>query len=170
MSDRLREFDRTSEAAGIVDQIMKTLARGEEVAIKATDSRMEPSIQKGDMMVFVTASMDRVKPGNIILCRFGGAVDVRRVIRKAFIDREICLLVKSDCKKELDPPLRPGGVSAVLKAVERRGKSIPAWRLKGSILDRLTDYGSASPFVKVLGGLFFFLPKSLRPGAARRKK
>ncbi len=165
----INDLSRTSGVASSLEQCMKALASGEEVGIKASDSSMAPWIVPGDIMVFSTSNMEHVKAGDIVLYRSGGSAHARRVVRKTFLGHDIVLIIKADAQRKLDTPIKPPQISAVLKAVERKGRSIPARRLNRGILDWLTDYGTVSPLRKILGILFFFLPRSMRPGHAKHK-
>jgi signal peptidase I len=118
-----------------VDMSTELLREGKSVRFQAPGRSMHPTIREGETITVQPAKPWTVKKKDIILYRLERRVIAHRVIRIETRNGNLpCFILRGDASGACDDPVEPGQVLGRVVSVERAGRIIDPYSLKGKLL------------------------------------
>ena len=123
------ELTREQHKRDLAVEVLRTSGR---MRLAARGYSMLPSLWPGDVLTIQATGLDQVAPADIVLSWRDGEFSMHRVLRRAQVNGETCLVTRGDSMQQEDLPVVSSELLGKLVAIERDGRllsQIPACTL-----------------------------------------
>ena len=122
---------------GFLEACTHLLGSGRTVRFRAHGWSMYPLIQDGDVLHVVPIQPDRIRRGDILLCRLGPGIVAHRVTQIRRADAALSFRLRGDASFASDGWVEQGAVLGKVAASDRPGRTTtldtPAQRVIGAL-------------------------------------
>jgi signal peptidase I len=116
------ELNREQHQRSLAEEVLRTSGH---LRLAARGYSMLPSLWPGDVLSIQSTTPDQAVRGDLVLYAREGSFYIHRVLRRARVDQQMCLITRGDSMPREDHPVSSSELLGKVIAAERNGRMLP---------------------------------------------